>query len=314
MVKPWIELTATERSSSRLVPPAVRAHPTIHPRRTARPRRVTGRQSGSCSSAVRAGDDPVNCLYVVDIASRRGATDRRSADAADRGTTPTTCRPRSRPAANACARQPRGSRRSPPMPRSRSWRSRWPAACSSPACSAAWHASWWSTAPSSTHGPTPPRGAGLRMRPLAAHRRTRRQQLGTRRATRTPRSSWGSADFIAGRGDPPQPWLLVEPGRLGRSRPAASACADVGRLVHRRPGNTATSRRASALPAAGTANAVVELHVLALDGGAIDVAWDRDRVPVPHRRLLGARRATAVDRAVARSTRRASARGRPDHR
>ena len=32
-------------------------------------------------------------------------------------------------------------------------------------------------------------------------------------------------------------------------------------------------------PAAGTANAVVELHVLALDGGSIDVAWDHDRFP-----------------------------------
>src|SRR4029079_6939692 len=32
-------------------------------------------------------------------------------------------------------------------------------------------------------------------------------------------------------------------------------------------------------PSAGTPNAVVELHVLALDGGEIDVAWDRDRFP-----------------------------------
>ena len=32
-------------------------------------------------------------------------------------------------------------------------------------------------------------------------------------------------------------------------------------------------------PAAGTPNAVVELHVLALDGASIDVAWDRDRFP-----------------------------------
>jgi dipeptidyl-peptidase-4 len=65
-------------------------------------------------------------------------------------------------------------------------------------------------------------------------------------------------------------------------------------------------------PAAGTPNAVVELHVLALDGGEIDVAWDRDRFPyltavswVSEDRLL-------LDRPVARPTRSAGARGQSD--
>ncbi len=32
-------------------------------------------------------------------------------------------------------------------------------------------------------------------------------------------------------------------------------------------------------PAAGTANAIVELHVLALDGGSIAIEWDREQFP-----------------------------------
>ncbi|HZX56495.1 MAG TPA: prolyl oligopeptidase family serine peptidase, partial [Ilumatobacteraceae bacterium] len=89
---------------------------------------------------------------------------------------------------------------------------------------------------------------------------------------------WGSADFIAAE-------------EIHRNRgywwspdgSAIAACrvnvAEVGHWYIADPAAPDQPSREVRYPAAGTANAVVELHVLALDGGATDVAWDRDRFP-----------------------------------
>ncbi|MEP7202890.1 MAG: prolyl oligopeptidase family serine peptidase [Ilumatobacteraceae bacterium] len=93
-----------------------------------------------------------------------------------------------------------------------------------------------------------------------------------------PDVSWGSADYIAGE-------------ELHRHRgywwspdgSAIAACrvdvAPVQRWFIADPASPDDPPREVHYPAAGTPNAVVELHVLALDGASIDVAWDRDRFP-----------------------------------
>jgi dipeptidyl-peptidase 4 len=93
-----------------------------------------------------------------------------------------------------------------------------------------------------------------------------------------PEVSWGSADYIAGE-------------ELHRYRgywwspdgSAVAACrvnvAPVERWYIADPGAPDQQPREIRYPSAGTPNAVVELHVLALEGGSIDIAWDRDRFP-----------------------------------
>ena len=90
--------------------------------------------------------------------------------------------------------------------------------------------------------------------------------------------SWGSADFIAAE-------------EMGRYRgywwsPDGAAIAatrvDVGSVQRWHisdPANPERPPNEVAYPAAGTANAVVGLHVLALDGGSTEVVWDRDTYP-----------------------------------
>ncbi len=93
-----------------------------------------------------------------------------------------------------------------------------------------------------------------------------------------PEVSWGSADFIAAE-------------EMGRHRGywwspdgAAVAAARVDtRSVQRwyisDPANPDHPANEVAYPAAGTPNAEVTLHVLALDGGSTEVVWDRDTYP-----------------------------------
>ncbi|MBK5334235.1 MAG: S9 family peptidase [Ilumatobacteraceae bacterium] len=93
-----------------------------------------------------------------------------------------------------------------------------------------------------------------------------------------PDVSWGSADYIAGE-------------ELHRFRgywwspdgAAIAACrVNVAPVQRWYIADSATPDQPShevRYPAAGTPNAVVELHVLAIDGGSIDVNWDRDRFP-----------------------------------
>ena len=93
-----------------------------------------------------------------------------------------------------------------------------------------------------------------------------------------PDVSWGSADFIAAE-------------EIHRNRgywwspdgSATAACrvsvAQVDHWYIADPAAPDQQPHEVRYPSAGTPNAVVELHVLALDGGATDVAWDRDRFP-----------------------------------
>ena len=60
---------------------------------------------------------------------------------------------------------------------------------------------------------------------------------------------------------------------------AASMCHRSARWFISDPASPDQQPREVRYPAAGTANADVGLHVLALDGGSIEIAWDRDRFP-----------------------------------
>ncbi|HEY0518943.1 MAG TPA: DPP IV N-terminal domain-containing protein, partial [Ilumatobacteraceae bacterium] len=93
-----------------------------------------------------------------------------------------------------------------------------------------------------------------------------------------PDVSWGSADYIAGeeihryRGY----WWSPDGSAIAACR------VDVGsveRWYIGEPGAPDQQPREVRYPAAGTANADVELHVLALDGGSTEVVWDHDRFP-----------------------------------
>ena len=93
-----------------------------------------------------------------------------------------------------------------------------------------------------------------------------------------PEISWGSADFIAAE-------------EMGRHRgywwsPDGAAIAatrvDIDRVQRwyiSDPANPDQPANEVRYPVAGTANADVTLHVLALDGASTEVAWDRDTYP-----------------------------------
>ncbi|MEO5901009.1 MAG: prolyl oligopeptidase family serine peptidase [Ilumatobacteraceae bacterium] len=90
--------------------------------------------------------------------------------------------------------------------------------------------------------------------------------------------SWGSAEFIAAE-------------EMGRYRgywwspdgAAIAACrvdvSPVGTWYISDPANPETPPNEVRYPAAGTGNAEVSLHVLALDGGTTEVTWDHDEFP-----------------------------------
>ena len=90
--------------------------------------------------------------------------------------------------------------------------------------------------------------------------------------------SWGRADFIAAE-------------EMGRFRgywwspdgTAIAACrvdeAPVAEWVIADPAAPSEPARTIRYPAAGTANAIVTLHVLGLDGSRVDVDWDRELFP-----------------------------------
>ncbi len=93
-----------------------------------------------------------------------------------------------------------------------------------------------------------------------------------------PDVSWGSADYIAGeelhryRGY----WWSPDGAAIAACRVDVSP---VERWYIAEPASPDQQPREVRYPAAGTANAKVELHVLALDGGSIEVAWDNERFP-----------------------------------
>ena len=93
-----------------------------------------------------------------------------------------------------------------------------------------------------------------------------------------PEVTWGLAEFLAaeemgrGRGF----WWAPDGRRLAVARADTTA---VGRFHLTDPANPAVAPVALPYPAAGTANADVGLHVLDLDGRRVEVAWDRATFP-----------------------------------
>ncbi len=93
-----------------------------------------------------------------------------------------------------------------------------------------------------------------------------------------PDISWGSADFIAAEemGRYRGYWWSPDGAAIAATR------ADIGpvqRWYISDPANPDQQANKVAYPAAGTPNADVTLHVLALDGGSTEVVWDRDTYP-----------------------------------
>jgi dipeptidyl-peptidase-4 len=90
--------------------------------------------------------------------------------------------------------------------------------------------------------------------------------------------SWGSADFIAAeemhrfRGY----WWSPDGAAIAATRVDVSP---VQQWYISDPANPDQPANEVRYPAAGTANAEVTLHVLALDGGSTEVLWDRDSYP-----------------------------------
>ena len=94
----------------------------------------------------------------------------------------------------------------------------------------------------------------------------------------TPEIRWGSAEFIAAeemrrfRGY----WWSPDGASIAACRVDLST---VDRWYIANPAEPGTAPREIRYPAAGTANAVVTLHVLALNGGSTEVTWDHGTYP-----------------------------------
>jgi dipeptidyl-peptidase-4 len=90
--------------------------------------------------------------------------------------------------------------------------------------------------------------------------------------------SWGSADFIAAeemhrfRGY----WWSPDGAAIAACRVDVS---EVSQWYIADPANPDQAAAEIRYPAAGTANPDVSLHVLAIDGGSTEVGWDRERFP-----------------------------------
>ena len=95
----------------------------------------------------------------------------------------------------------------------------------------------------------------------------------------SPTRSWGSAEFVAAeemrrtRGY----WWSPDGTKLAVTRVDV---ADVAKWHISAPNNPAVEPRSIRYPAAGTANAHVELHIVELDGGTTtEVCWEKDTFP-----------------------------------
>lgn len=90
--------------------------------------------------------------------------------------------------------------------------------------------------------------------------------------------TWGSAEFIAAEEIHRFRGYWWSPDGT-----AIAACrvdnADVQQWYIGDPADPRSEPHAIRYPAAGTPNARVSLHVLALDGGSVEVQWDRDALP-----------------------------------
>ena len=225
-----------------------------------------------------SGDDPVNCLWVLDVAAgdERLVADPRAAARVGRRRDDLPPEERARRermregaggiTAFATERRRRTSPRSPSA-----------GGCSSPGSCQRRRARARGRGPGVRPAPGSDREAGrLRQRPRAAHRRARRHRAGSSPA-RTIRTSRGAAPTSS----PPRRWTATAATGGAPTGTAIAACrvdnSPVQAVVHRRPGRSRhRAPCAVRYPAAGTANPDVTLHVLALDGGSVEVAWDRD--------------------------------------
>ena len=92
--------------------------------------------------------------------------------------------------------------------------------------------------------------------------------------------TWGLAEFIGGRGVPPLPGLLVGAGRPQRSSPPGSTSPGCHRWhLHDPAAAGPAADRPSRTRTPAPPNAEVTLHLLDLDGGWVDVHWDRETYP-----------------------------------
>ncbi len=93
-----------------------------------------------------------------------------------------------------------------------------------------------------------------------------------------PDISWGSAEFIAAEeiGRSRGYWWSPDGDRIAATRVDTSP---IGRWWIGDPANPATTPTELAYPAAGTDNAVVTLHLLGLNGSRVAVEWDRQAFP-----------------------------------
>ena len=93
-----------------------------------------------------------------------------------------------------------------------------------------------------------------------------------------PEISWGSADFIAAEemGRFRGYWWSPDGAAIAATRVDVDA---VQRWYISDPANPDQPANEVRYPAAGTANAEVTLHVLALNGGSTEVMWDRGTYP-----------------------------------
>ena len=93
-----------------------------------------------------------------------------------------------------------------------------------------------------------------------------------------PDVTWGSADFIAAEEMHRFSGFWWSPDGT-----AIAACRVDNRPVQQwyigDPADPRTPATVLRYPSAGTANPDVSLHVMALDGGSVEVAWDRDAYP-----------------------------------
>ena len=130
-----------------------------------------------------------------------------------------------------------------------------------------------------SRGPT----TRVRQRQPAAHRRARRQRAGSSPARAIP-TSRGAAPTSS----PPRRCIAsAATGGAPTARAIAACRVDNGPVPQWHiadPADPRTPPNVLRYPAAGTANPDVSLHVLALDGGSVEVAWDRQALPVPRRR------------------------------
>ena len=259
------------RSRARHLPAPVRPHAALHARRAARLVVVAATASGVVFARSRGGSDPVNCLWVVDLATgdERLVADPREL-LGDAATPDDELPPRSGRGASGPARRPAASPPSPPTP-------------TSTVAAFALAGRLFVADLRRAHGPRAAgRRAGVRPPPdpTGAPRRLRRAarrcasveldgagaSLAGGRARRARHRHVGQRRLHRRRGDGPPPRLLVEPGRRPRSPSAGSTSRAVQGWHIADPADPAPPPAAVRYPAAGTANADVTLHLCPLDG------------------------------------------------